>query len=186
MWSLYRGQRIVGVLGMLGTDGISRVRRTGDAVIAGDVVDYAAVVPRTEDTEALLSANAWDGVRRYTSARQLYDLPLAVIVGLSEEEQLAAVTRQAHTYLWRAAGGSLLLVLLIGLLGRMSWPLAQSRLRTAEAQTLLVDIARQAGMAEIATNVLQDSPLWKPYKISSIQTRRRLYDSPHRYRCPAR
>ena len=145
-----------GVLGMLGTDGIFRVRRTGEAVTAGDAVDYAAVVPDTEDAEALLSVNGWDGVRRYTSARQLYDLPLAVIVGLSEAEQLAAVTRQAHIYLWRAAGGSLLLVLLISLLGRMSWQLAQSRLRTAEAQSQLVDIARKAGMAEIATNVLHN------------------------------
>ncbi|MGA8137359.1 MAG: ATP-binding protein [Pseudomonas gingeri] len=145
-----------GVLGLLGTDGIFRVRRSGDAVLAGDAVDYAALVPDTDDTQALLATNTWDGVRRYTSARQLYDLPLAVIVGLSEEEQLATVTGQAHTYLWRAAGGSLLLVLLVGLLSRMSWQLAQSRLRTAEAQAQLVAIARQAGMAEIATNVLHN------------------------------
>ncbi|MCP2073133.1 UNVERIFIED_ORG: signal transduction histidine kinase [Pseudomonas lini] len=145
-----------GALGLLGTDGIFRVRRTGEAVLAGDAVNYAAVVPDTENTEAVLSVNAWDGVRRYTSARQLYDLPLAVIVGLSEKEQLAAVTRQAHTYLWRAAGGSLVLVLLVGLLARMSWQLAQSRLRAAETQTQLAAVARQAGMAEIATNVLHN------------------------------
>lgn len=145
-----------GVLGLLGTDGIFRVRRSGDSLLAGDSVDYAALVPDTEDTQALLATNTWDGVRRYTSARQLYDLPLAVIVGLSEEEQLATVTGQAHTYLWRATGGSLLLVLLVGLLSRMSWQLAQSRLRTAEAQAQLVAVARQAGMAEIATNVLHN------------------------------
>ncbi|WP_172436129.1 ATP-binding protein, partial [Pseudomonas ogarae] len=95
-------------------------------------------------------------VRRYTSARQLYDFPLAVIVGLSEEEQLAVVNQQARTYLWRAAGGSLVLVLLVGLLARMSWQLVQSRLRAAEAQTQLAAAARQAGMAEIATNVLHN------------------------------
>ncbi|WP_248802798.1 ATP-binding protein [Pseudomonas sp. MWU13-2100] len=145
-----------GVLGLLGTDGIFRVRRSGDSLLAGDSVDYAGLVPDTEDTQALLATNTWDGVRRYTSARQLYDLPLAVIVGLSEEEQLATVTGQAHTYLWRATGGSLLLVLLVGLLSRMSWQLAQSRLRTAEAQAQLVAVARQAGMAEIATNVLHN------------------------------
>jgi signal transduction histidine kinase len=114
------------------------------------------VVPDTENTEAKLSINGWDGVRRYTSARQLYDFPLAVIVGLSEEEQLAAVNQQARTYLWRAAGGSLVLVLLVGLLARMSWQLAQSRLRAAEAQVQLAAAARQAGMAEIATNVLHN------------------------------
>ncbi|WP_413770238.1 hypothetical protein, partial [Vibrio vulnificus] len=41
-----------GVLGLLGTDGIFRVRRTGEAVLAGDAVDYTAVVPDTENTEA--------------------------------------------------------------------------------------------------------------------------------------
>ncbi|WP_204127385.1 ATP-binding protein [Pseudomonas ogarae] len=145
-----------GALGLLGTDGTFRVRRTGDTVQAGDTVDYTAVVPDAENTEAVLSINGWDGVRRYTSARQLYDFPLAVIVGLSEEEQLAAVNQQARTYLWRAAGGSLVLVLLVGLLARMSWQLAQSRLRAAEAQTQLAAAARQAGMAEIATNVLHN------------------------------
>ncbi|WP_058542434.1 ATP-binding protein [Pseudomonas fluorescens] len=145
-----------GALGLLGTDGIFRVRRTGETVLAGDTVDYSAVVPDAENTEAVLSVNGWDGVRRYTSARQLYDFPLAVIVGLSEQEQLAAVNLQARTYLWRAAGGSLVLVLLVGLLARMSWQLAQSRLRAAEAQTQLAAAARQAGMAEIATNVLHN------------------------------
>lgn len=123
-----------GVLGLLGTDGIFRVRRTGETVMAGDSVDYAAVVPDTEETEAVLSTNRWDGVRRYTSARQLYDLPLAVVVGLSEQEQLAATHRQARVYLWRAAGASLVLVLLVALLSRMSWQLAQGRLRAAEAK----------------------------------------------------
>ncbi|WP_141248825.1 putative bifunctional diguanylate cyclase/phosphodiesterase, partial [Pseudomonas ogarae] len=50
------------------------------------------------------------------------------------EEQLATVTRQARTYLWRTVGGSLLLVLLAGLLARMSWQLVQSRLRAGEAK----------------------------------------------------
>ncbi|TNF78515.1 EAL domain-containing protein [Pseudomonas sp. ICMP22404] len=123
-----------GVLGLLGTDGVFRVRRTGESIQAGDAVDYEALVPDTEDIQTSLLTNSWDGVRRYTSARQLYDLPLAVIVGLSEEEQLVAVNRQAQTYLRRSAGVSLLLVLLAGLLSRMSWQLAQSRLQAAEAK----------------------------------------------------
>ncbi len=92
------------------------------------------MVPDTENTETVRSINGWDGVRRYTNARQLYDFPLAVVVGLSEEEQLASVARQAHTYLWRATGASLLLMLMAGLLARMSWQLVQSRLRAAEAK----------------------------------------------------
>ncbi|WP_420231611.1 EAL domain-containing protein [Pseudomonas sp. ABY48] len=123
-----------GLLGLLGIDGIFRARRSGEAISAGDEVDYAAVVPDTENTEAVRLINGRDGVRRYTSARQLYDFPLAVIVGLSEAEQLATVTRQARTYLWRATGASLLLALLAGLLARMSWQLVQGRLRAAEAK----------------------------------------------------
>ncbi|WP_413795482.1 MULTISPECIES: bifunctional diguanylate cyclase/phosphodiesterase [unclassified Pseudomonas] len=123
-----------GLLGLLGIDGIFRARRSGEVVSAGDSIDYATVVSDTENTEAVRAISPWDGVRRYTSARQLYDFPLAVIVGLSEQEQLAAVTRQAHRYLWRTAGGSLALVLLAGLLARMSWQLAQSRLRAGEAK----------------------------------------------------
>ncbi len=123
-----------GLLGLLGVDGIFRARRSGEDVSAGDSIDYATVVPDTENTEAVRAIDAGDGVRRYTSARQLYDFPLAVIVGLSEEEQLAAVNQQARTYLWRAAGGSLVLVLLAGLLARMSWQLAQSRLRAGAAK----------------------------------------------------
>jgi len=123
-----------GLLGLLGIDGIFRARRSGEMISVGDPIDYASVVPDTENTEAVRAINPWDGVRRYTSARQLYDFPLAVIVGLSEEEQLAAVTRQAQRYLWRTAGASLLLVLLAGLLARMSWQLAQSRLRAGEAK----------------------------------------------------
>lgn len=125
-----------GVLGILGTDGVFRARRSGETVSAGDMVDYAAVVPATDEaqSEATLSTNAWDGVRRYTSARQLYDFPLAVIVGLSEDEQLAVPRQNMHAYLWRATAASVLLILIVAILGRMSRQLALSRLRAAEQQ----------------------------------------------------
>jgi diguanylate cyclase (GGDEF)-like protein len=123
-----------GVLGILGTDGVFRARRSGETVSAGDMVNYAAVVPATDEagSEATLSTNAWDGVRRYISARQLYDFPLAVIVGLSADEQLAAMRRDMHAYLWRASAGSLLLILIVAVLGRMSRQLALSRQRAVE------------------------------------------------------
>jgi diguanylate cyclase (GGDEF)-like protein len=73
-------------------------------------------------------------VRRFTGAQQLYDFPLAVIAGLSETEQLSSARHNAQVYRWRAALGSALLVLLTALLGRMSWQLARSRAREAEAK----------------------------------------------------
>jgi diguanylate cyclase (GGDEF)-like protein len=124
-----------GVLGLLGTDGVFRVRRTGDTVTAGDRIDYLSVVPgAAQDPVVSLSLNSWDGVRRFTGARELYEFPLAVIGGLSETEQLAGARHNARVYLWRAAIGSALLILLAALLGRMSWQLARSRASETEAK----------------------------------------------------
>jgi diguanylate cyclase (GGDEF)-like protein len=125
-----------GVLGILGTDGIFRVRRTGDSVFSGDRIDYSSMVPKSDaaDTEVTVSSNSWDGVRRWTSARELYGFPLAVLVGLSVDEQLAPANRDTQGYVWRAALGSVLTVLLAALLGRMSWQLAQGRLRASETK----------------------------------------------------
>ena len=101
-----------GFLGVLGVDGVFRAGRSGETVTAGASADYASIVPGTEaeEVEATVSTNAWDGVRRYTSAGQLYDYPLAVIVGLAEDDQLAGAHRQAKVHLWVATGASLLLL----------------------------------------------------------------------------
>jgi diguanylate cyclase (GGDEF)-like protein len=94
------------------------------------------MVPKQDaaDTEVTVSNNSWDGVRRWTSARELYGFPLAVLVGLSVDEQLAPAHRDTRGYVWRAALGSVLTVLLAALLGRMSWQLAQGRLRASETK----------------------------------------------------
>jgi len=125
-----------GLLGILGTDGVFRALRSGEKLSAGDTANYANVVTPANETdgEATLSTNEWDGVARYTSARQLYDLPLAVVVGLSADEQLAATRQDMRTYLWRASGASLLLLLIVGMLGRMSKQLAASRRQAVEEQ----------------------------------------------------
>jgi diguanylate cyclase (GGDEF)-like protein len=124
-----------GVLALLGTDGVFRARRTGDNVTAGVATVYASAVPGGDqgDPTVSLADDSWDGIRRYTGAQQLYEFPLAVIVGLSEEEQLAAERRDVQVYLWRAGIGSALLVLLTTILGRMSWQLARARVRENEA-----------------------------------------------------
>jgi diguanylate cyclase (GGDEF)-like protein len=124
-----------GVLALLGTDGVFRARRTGDIVTAGVAINYTSAVPGGDqgDPTVSLAVNSWDSVRRYTAAQQLYEFPLAVIVGLSEDEQLTAARRDVQVYLWRAGIGSALLVLLTTILGRMSWQLARARVRENEA-----------------------------------------------------
>jgi diguanylate cyclase (GGDEF)-like protein len=125
-----------GVLGILGDDGLFRVRRSGDAVSAGGPVDYGAVVPAADadETAVSMSTNASDGIRRYTSARSLYDFPLAVTVGLSVDEQLANVRQNTRIYLWRASAASIVLILIIAALGRLSRQLSLSRQRALEEQ----------------------------------------------------
>jgi diguanylate cyclase (GGDEF)-like protein len=125
-----------GMLGVLGTDGIMRVRRSGDVVSAGDVVAFSSVVPAegARSAATTVTVNPWDGVRRYTSVQPLYEYPLAVIVGLSEDEQLAASRRNMRTYLWRAGVGSVALILVAAWLRRLSTQLALSRQRVADEQ----------------------------------------------------
>jgi diguanylate cyclase (GGDEF)-like protein len=125
-----------GVLSLLGTDGVFRIRRTGDSMFSGDAIDYTSTVLQSDEdeAEAALSTNSWDGVRRWTSAREIYGFPLAVLVGLSADEQLAPARGDTRTYVRWAALGSILVVLISGLLGRMSWQLARSRLREGETK----------------------------------------------------
>lgn len=125
-----------GVLGILGVDGAFRARRSGEAVAYGEAVDYATVMRGAdrEESGVALSANPWDGVQRYTSARQLYDLPLTVVVGLSRSEQLAGAVRNTRLYLWRAAAASLALILVAAALAWMSLQLARSRSRALQEQ----------------------------------------------------
>ena len=125
-----------GMLGIIGTDGIVRARRTGDRFSAGEAVDYASLVPGTDqgDPTVSLSDNSADGVRRYTGTQQLFDFPLAVVVGLSADEQLATAHRNIRSYLWRASVGSALLIIFTTLLGRMGWQLARGRERENDAK----------------------------------------------------
>lgn len=128
-----------GVLALLGTDGVFRARRTGDKVTAGVTIDYASAIPGAvpgadqDDPTVSLMTDGWDGIRRYTGVQQLYEFPLAVIVGLSEEEQLAAERHDVRIYLLRAGIGSALLLVLTTILGRMSLQLARARVRENEA-----------------------------------------------------
>ncbi len=149
-----------GVLAILGTDGVFRARRTGEGVSAGKAVDYATVVPVTNQAESVvvLATNTWDGVRRYTSARQLFGFPLAVIVGLSADESAAAASRIVQAYLWRATAGSLVLILVVVVLGRMSRELALSRKRAVEehvAHAARVEyLAYHDGLTQLANRSL--------------------------------
>jgi len=130
-----------GFLGLLGTDGVFRASRSGDTVSAGAAVEFTSIVPHTEDdltgdalTPVQLSVNPWDGQQRYTAARTLFEFPLAVVVGLSQAEQLHPAAVRARSYVLRGAAGSVAVLLLMAVLGRLSWQLQKSRQLAAQEQ----------------------------------------------------
>ncbi len=115
-----------GFLGLLGADGVFRAERSGDQVAWGQVVDYAAA---TRATDRQASALGPDGIRRFTNARPLRGFPLAAVVGLSQDEQLATFHRHQRDYLWQAGAVSALLMAIVAALSRMSWKLTKSQMR---------------------------------------------------------
>jgi signal transduction histidine kinase len=117
-----------GVLSMIGTDGISLLRRTGNDMFSGERIEYAAAVvdPDAVENEAAISTSSWDGMRRWTSASELYGFHVAVLAGLSVDEQMAAAHQHARVCTWWGALASALVVALNTLLGRMSWRLQKS------------------------------------------------------------
>ncbi|MEP6546064.1 MAG: EAL domain-containing protein [Gammaproteobacteria bacterium] len=168
-----------GVLGVLGTDGIFRARRSGDAVSAGETVDYASVVhPGSggEDLPVFLAANPWDGVRRYTNSRELYDFPLAVIVGVSEQEQLATTSHDRRIYLERAGLASAVVILLAAILGRSSWQLLQSRRLASAAKVEYAErveyLAYHDGLSGLPNRSLFSKILTRSIKLSRRHQRR--------------
>ena len=144
-----------GTLGLLGEDGVFRVRRVADRITAGQSAEVEILLQNLDDndTSTQLMVNPWDGELRYTSARRLYRYPLVVLVGLSAPEQLAAADRAVARYRWMAGGASLVFLLVIAWLARMDRRLRESERRASQAR---VAMARQVGMAEIATNVLHN------------------------------
>ncbi|MDZ7859160.1 MAG: EAL domain-containing protein [Candidatus Krumholzibacteriota bacterium] len=123
-----------GVLGLVGTDGVFRVRRTGNDISAGTTINYNALVQESTpvDDSAEVTVNRWDDTRRYTIARKLYEFQLAIVVGLSEAEQLAPADRIQRRYIRRAGLVSILVVVIGVLLGRLTWQLRKSRTNAIE------------------------------------------------------
>jgi diguanylate cyclase (GGDEF)-like protein len=124
-----------GVMGLLGPDGRFRVKRSGDSVTYGEAADYSSIVgPSDAERRVPITLNPGvDRIRQWVGARELYGFPLAVVVGLAEDEQLEAFQRNRATYVWRTAFASVLILVLSGLLGRLSWQLALSRLHERES-----------------------------------------------------
>jgi diguanylate cyclase (GGDEF)-like protein len=167
-----------GVMGLLGTDGIFRVRRAGDTVWAGDIAPYPELIPADAESAGVgtLSRNSWDDVPRYTSVRRLYDFPVAVVVGLSAEEQLAPAFRGRHVRWGEASAASLMLILVLAALGYMRRQLDQSRRRASEEQVAhaarVEHLAYHDGLTGLPNRSLFSNLLSQSLKLAQRHTRR--------------
>ncbi|MDP1931752.1 MAG: EAL domain-containing protein [Gammaproteobacteria bacterium] len=125
-----------GLLAVLGADGQFRVRRSGEDVQFGGAANLDAWLAESEfrlrDVPVL--EHPWDGEQRYTNARTIFGFPLTLMIGLSVEERHALANEQANTYVWRAVIASLVVLIVTGLLGRLSAQLYRARAIALEEQ----------------------------------------------------
>jgi diguanylate cyclase (GGDEF)-like protein/PAS domain S-box-containing protein len=117
-----------GLLGIVGDDGRFRVRRSGDLISDGEVVDRTFLTDSATGLDsAVLASTSSDGIARHVVARKLVNFPLIVVAGLADREQLQDFIRIRNDYLRGAAAGSVLLLLFTLLMWSMSWQLRTSR-----------------------------------------------------------
>jgi diguanylate cyclase (GGDEF)-like protein len=117
-----------GMLGLAGLDGLMRALRVGEKVSWGQRIELGM-------TSGGVSLHRGpDGVARYTSVQRLHGFPLAIVVGLSQEEQFAAFNEKRQTYLAAASGASALLLLVVAVISGWAWQLARVRQRARRAQ----------------------------------------------------
>lgn len=117
------GQR--GLLALVGTDGTLRVRRSGEAVSTDGAVAVGSV---GTDGVARRVRDA-GGEPRWVAARDLFAFPLKVVVGLSVGEQFGTLRDSERHYYLLAGIASLVCILALALLGRLSLQLSRSRER---------------------------------------------------------
>jgi diguanylate cyclase (GGDEF)-like protein/PAS domain S-box-containing protein len=118
-----------GLMGLAGTDGVMRALRIGDNITWGQRIELGAA-----GAGAILLRSAPDDVARYTSVQRLHGFPLAIVVGLSREEQFAPFEQKRRAYMAAAAGATALLAGVVAVVSAWSWQLARARRRARRAQ----------------------------------------------------
>lgn len=133
------------VIALIGLDGITRARRTGEISSAGEDLRGTEAMRRARDEPSGTSrANSvLDSEVRYFSRRRLADYPLFVVYGVPESEILATPERRARMILVAATilslaivGFALLLTTLINRNERWSRKIAEENERLEQAQRI--------------------------------------------------
>lgn len=159
-----------GVLGLVGADGTFLIRRTGNTLHAGEQVDQAALLEGNGalDEPARVRASEWDGVHRYTVARPLSEFPLAIILGLSENERMAAIEALQRSYYGRAMLVSFVVLAVLTLLGGLSWKLRKTQAEILEERLSHAEQAEYLAFHDVLTG-LPNRALFNQLLISDLQ-----------------
>ncbi len=133
------------VVSVIGLDGVTRARRTGDIFSSGEDLANGLVMrrQRADPDGTYLGPSALDGLVRYFSHRRLDDYPLFATYGVMEQDVLAPVTERRRYVI----AGSILVTLvtltfvfgLLSLLRRTeerATQLASANQRLSEAQRI--------------------------------------------------
>jgi diguanylate cyclase (GGDEF)-like protein len=118
-----------GLFGLAGTDGVMRAMRIGDEVSWGQRIGLG----NAPDGTITLHAQP-DKVLRYISVKRLHGFPLAIVVGLSQQEQFAPFEQKRRGYLLAASAITALLLVVVSTVSVWSWQLAKARRRAQRAQ----------------------------------------------------
>ena len=142
-----------GMLGLAGTDGVMRALRIGDQVSWGQRIELGHAVQET----VLLRRGAPDGLARYTSVRRLHGFPLAVVVGLAQDELLGPFEQARRTWLLVAGAASALLLAVVAVISVWSWQLAKARRRARRAQETYAAASEGSPDAFVVMRTVRDA-----------------------------
>ena len=133
------------IIALLGSDGVTRVRKTGNKVDMG--FDYSEILKEIKfrDAEILFYQSPTDGSRWISSTRSLQEYPLAVLVGVDEKDAFKDLNRRIVVYYWVYGVMSVIIVLfvLVLLVGSARRQKAEDTLRESEARIRAISDSTQ-------------------------------------------
>ena len=139
-----------GVLGLLGEDGVYRVRRSGDVTTTGETTNFSRWIEQVDhaqrDGQPVADA---DKVQRYVSYRKVAGYPLVVVGGQAQQEALENYSRSRQLYLAAAFSASIVIAAFFALATALIVRLHQKHLRAAAAKPPIKPPRRAAWMASI-------------------------------------
>ena len=133
------------VVSVIGLDGVTRARRTGDVFTSGEDLTGGLVMRRQREDPngTYLGPSALDGMVRYFSHRRLDDYPLFATYGVLESDVLESVDRRRRLFVGGAALVTLVtLTFALALMAllrrgeRWSAEVAEANARLQEAQRI--------------------------------------------------